>query len=213
MKGTRQRDPARLVWSYWSGPRDDVVFAWCQASWRRHLPNSTIRVLSPVTLGAFVNVTKRWPRFASYPPSLQSDLARLAILARRGGVYMDATVFLFRDLDWVFEGARGAQTPVAFQTSRAGEALPYVQSWFLHAPRARTPLFERWSAELDHVFATSFPALEHHAAYSPSCTSDASVPGVAPPVRRFAIYQVRPSLTKPLRGGRGLRTDSALTLL
>ena len=137
---------ARTIWSYW---HDDVVppvVARCMVNWQRLNPGYTVHMVSGSTLGQHLpDVPAGLHRLAA---PKQSDWIRLALLARHGGIWLDASIFLTRSLDLVQQvhHAHGGHF-VGYHLDRYadGSPFPVVDSWFL-AAAAGSPFIRDWLA-------------------------------------------------------------------
>lgn len=122
----------RVVWMLWLQGWEhapELVRA-CAETWRRQNPGWTVRPLDRATLGDFLP-TDALAHFAGKPlePEAFSDVVRLELLARYGGVWVDATTYCLRPLDtWLPE--RMTAGFFAFARPAADRML---SSWFLAA--------------------------------------------------------------------------------
>jgi len=99
----------RIIWSFWDGPAICEVEKLALSSWRLMNPGWDVRVLNfasamellqtefePLMTKAFIEKLDSWAR--------KTDLIRLMLLQRFGGVWVDATLFCTRPLDsYVFQ--------------------------------------------------------------------------------------------------------------
>lgn len=92
------RQPPKILWSYWSGPESPTVKA-CTRSWSHFCPDYDIHILSER------NIAEYLPSFPKLPPTLLpqhiSDLIRLMLLERYGGIWMDASIVVTHHLGWI----------------------------------------------------------------------------------------------------------------
>jgi hypothetical protein len=71
----------------------------CVETWMRHNPDWDLTVLDAETLCDWADPALCGPRAQSLHPYRLSELARLSLLLRHGGVWADATCFCMRPLD------------------------------------------------------------------------------------------------------------------
>lgn len=79
----------------------------CYGSWQHHNPDWEVRLLDETNVGSYVDLEK--VRASDNEIRLQalSDIVRVELLARHGGVWVDATCFCMGPLDnWLGEHAR-----------------------------------------------------------------------------------------------------------
>lgn len=90
----------KILWSYWSGEKSPCAEA-CKKSWEKHASDFTIKVLNPKT------IREHLPDFPDLPeeiPTQQfSDLVRLMLLERYGGIWIDHSTIITQPLDWVID--------------------------------------------------------------------------------------------------------------
>ncbi len=91
----------RRIWILWTQGPDHMpqVPRTCIDTWAAHNPGWDIEVLSIETLHHWVDPLLCQPETLSQPPYRLSDLVRLNLLDRHGGVWVDATCFCMRPLD------------------------------------------------------------------------------------------------------------------
>jgi hypothetical protein len=99
----------------------------CIESWRACNPGWDVTALSADTLADWVSPILLGPRARNLTPQQLSDLVRLDLLARYGGVWADATCYCIRPLDeWL--PACAASGFFAFARPRRDRLL---SNWFL----------------------------------------------------------------------------------
>lgn len=84
-----------LVWTYWEQGWENapLVCRICAESWELANPELTLHKLSPSDLPALLPHLCRWDRLWELPPVQRSDIVRLALLHKFGGIWVDATLF------------------------------------------------------------------------------------------------------------------------
>lgn len=91
----------RRIWILWTQGRDRMpsVPRACVESWRRHNPDWDVEVLTGETLCEWADPKLCLPRAQAQRPYRLSELARLSLLAKHGGVWADATCYCMKPLD------------------------------------------------------------------------------------------------------------------
>lgn len=142
------RPVRRRVWMLWfqgEAEAPDMVRT-CIASWRRLNPGWQVEVLDGDSLARWIE-----------PPTLpaqarlnhRANVVRLALLARHGGVWADATTLCLRPLDdWIDR----TQACGFFAFARPQPARP-VANWFI-AARPDAPLLAAWR-QWSEIYLTS----------------------------------------------------------
>lgn len=129
-----ERPIPKIIWTYWhAAPPPDFIRA-CLENWRRFAPDHEIRLLDRNTVLVWLSALR--PDFDALPAYRQADWLRVQLLARHGGIWMDASILLARDLDWLHQQqARRAASYVGFYIDRftTRPDQPIVENWLMAA--------------------------------------------------------------------------------
>lgn len=115
----------RDIWTYWEGPILPIVVK-CQASWKKYAPGWQIHFLTPDNIHEYkLDLPSTYKNLT---PQLRSDCLRMDLLCKRGGLWMDASIMLHEDLNWldVFVKKENVQNFTAFYF--AGR----MENWFMY---------------------------------------------------------------------------------
>jgi len=114
----------------------------CIDTWRKHNPDFTINILSPNNLNEYVNVhLKSIPWNDS--PARESDIVRILILEKYGGVWSDATVMVTKPFEFDF-GPKCQFIGYYFNGMTSDYDHPIVESWFFAAVPG-SPFMKNWN--------------------------------------------------------------------
>ncbi len=148
----------KIIWSAWLQGLDNApeMVKVCLESQRAHLPGYDVRVLDIDNYTQWVDlpeeVTDKY-RKGLIPPASFSDLLRLAVLRKYGGVWMDATVYCsgFDNGQLITRWQRIMQSELTlFRYFRKGMLQPVgLSTWFV----AAVPGQKNVSAVLDMLLA------------------------------------------------------------
>ena len=138
----------KVIWSFWDSDQlrdvpDDV--AAIVHSWKLWAPDYQVRLLSPSSAKCYlpeVNLN------AAKELKLRTDIMRLRLLHKYGGVWMDSTVLLTRPLDIGDSGFVAVGIP-EYNTISLHPA-DFVESWFLAADPGDY-LVGMWAETLERV--------------------------------------------------------------
>ncbi|MDG0852816.1 glycosyltransferase family 32 protein [Roseateles puraquae] len=122
----------RIIWTYWqTAPAPEFIQA-CIANWRQFAPNHEVRLLDRSSIESWLPSLRA--DFNSLPAYRQADWLRVQLLARHGGIWMDASMLLSRDLGWLHDTQRrrGADY-VGFYIDRYSTrpTLPIIENWMM----------------------------------------------------------------------------------
>ena len=143
----------RVIWTFWDkGERNLPEFLRiCLESWRHNCPDWQVVELSPSNVLEFLELGVDLPStfFEIDRPSLQSDVARLAVLARYGGIYTDISTLAMSN---VAEQVRKVLDDGASVYSYHNFAWlhDFVSAWFM-ACKPNEEVMIEWSRALNHI--------------------------------------------------------------
>jgi len=113
----------------------------CRATWEARNPGWTVRALSAVDLHRYVPLDVLAPCIGGkhIEPEALSDIFRIALLERHGGVWVDSTLYCLQPLDeWL-----PAVTGSGFFAFARPKPDRMVASWFLAGARGN-PIVQAW---------------------------------------------------------------------
>ncbi|WP_457424998.1 glycosyltransferase family 32 protein [Roseateles sp. P5_E7] len=124
----------KVIWTYWhAAPPPDFIVA-CLENWQRFAPDHEIRLLHRDSALDWLPALRA--DFDTLPAYRQADWLRIQLLARHGGVWMDASMLLARDLNWLHrQRAHRAASYVGFYIDRftTRPEQPMVENWLMAA--------------------------------------------------------------------------------
>ena len=84
----------KVIWTYWNSEKISPFLQKCVKTWRLHHPDFLIILLTPATLGFYIDLAPiRVPW--NDGPTRESDIVRANVLAAHGGVWSDISIMLF----------------------------------------------------------------------------------------------------------------------
>ena len=149
----------KLIWSYWHEETPPPVVEACVDTWRRFCPDYTIHIIHHGNAASFV------PKMKDVPTSLShahfADMLRIYLLREHGGIWMDATIFLRANLDWVHSlqqrsGAELVGYYMVFYEGFEESHPPVLENWFL-ACVANSTFVNAWCDEFERAININDP--------------------------------------------------------
>jgi mannosyltransferase OCH1-like enzyme len=139
----RKSEIPKIIWSFWDGYEQPPIVKACIDSWKRMAPDYEIRILDK-------NSTKDIEKYALANESLQrySDFVRLDRLSNYGGVWIDASVYLTKPLDWIQNGSDFVGYKSTSQ--QVDSSLPVIDSWFF-ACKQESGYVKDWYEEMKKI--------------------------------------------------------------
>ena len=133
----------KILWAYWDGPETELLNI-SEKSWNTFaLPEFKIYKLNRNNLYNWLNKNDLPINFDNLGlVQRQSDIIRLAILNKYGGVYIDFSTILQRNLDkWLSMVTNNKSNFVAFTTDSDNKNV--IENWFL-ATSKNNPIILEW---------------------------------------------------------------------
>lgn len=169
----------KVIWTYWQAAPPSAFIQACIANWGRFAPNHEVRLLDRSSAAQWLPALRA--DFDELPAYRQADWLRVQLLARHGGVWMDASTLLSRDLGWLHDlRARRQAEYVGFYIDRytTRPELPMVENWFMASVpgggfvTALAAAFDRALAEGAEPLLQRLRAEGRHAAVVQGLTED-----------------------------------------
>lgn len=141
----------KVVWSYWDRDPAPAFVQACLANWRQHAADHEIRWLTRDQLDRWIPAERLAAvGLDGLAPYRQADWIRAEVLHRHGGIWIDASTLLTRDLAWLHAARDGHQAEYAgfyleMFTTRPDQ--PMVENWLMAAVPG-----SRFMADLTEAF-------------------------------------------------------------
>ncbi len=127
------RNIPRTLWLYWDGEITSITVRCCIERIRKIHPNFVINILNNESL---YNFLPDFPKIeADIPIANITDLVRLMLLYRYGGIWIDASIVFDKSIDSIFDLDNISEDLIAFYDQTGEDTrVPIIESWFLIAP-------------------------------------------------------------------------------
>lgn len=134
----------KIIWIYWQSATSNMIVDICLQQVQRICSDYTIHILNDDNIRQFMKLPDFSP---DIPLANISDFIRLTLLAKFGGIWMDASIFLTENFDWILEKINGYDA-FLFYTKACTTDLthPISETWFILAP-SRSPFILAWLEE------------------------------------------------------------------
>lgn len=139
----------KIIWTFWNTEELPEIIEKCIESWKVQNKNYEIIILNPKNLdkylgdGATMNLLQ-W-KFNDCHQKF-SDLVRLNILAKYGGVWMDASIVCYQNIDNVIPNEHRCTVYSIPELSQE----PLIESWFIACNRSDM-FVKKWRDEFMRV--------------------------------------------------------------
>lgn len=150
---------SKIIWSYWEGKDNNIVNI-CRGSWYQHASDWEIIILNDKTVTSYgIEFPKTLNQLS---PAAKSDIIRLRLLEKYGGLWMDASVMLHTNLKWLSSHSilNGLNEIYQYKISYQ----PWFESNFIFSPKPHNNSLTRW-ANLLHEILEHWPTCIEHWVY------------------------------------------------
>ena len=161
----RHQIPNR-AWGFWAQGAEDLhpVIGLCLDSWRKNGGFDQIDILDAASVFDFLSRESLPGNFAKLPVQIQSDLVRLGVLDKYGGVWMDASTLVTSEvMPWV-DSRAGHSGLFMFQNPGRGKGGRRFETGFI-AARQGHPFISDWLQQMVRFFKRT-RIHQAHSAYS-----------------------------------------------
>jgi len=137
----------KKIWIYWEGDFPELVNT-CIDNIRHKNLNYEVILLNPENVNQYSNIN--FNEINSATPQQKADLLRLDLIYHYGGIWLDASILVYENLDWIQNLLQETKTEI-FTFYRKKNTLnlnsPIIENWLL-AGQQNNPFFKLWFDEL-----------------------------------------------------------------
>ena len=130
----------KIIWSYWDTEEVPEIVKLSIKSWKKTSPQYKINFMNQKNVEEYVSLPTNWKTLPAYR---QSDIIRLRLLEKYGGVWIDASTILLEDLDKFIS----KDNLTLFITPSSSLENPVFENWFISAP-PNNPVIKLWIEEV-----------------------------------------------------------------
>jgi hypothetical protein len=127
---TSSHEIPRIIWTFWDSEDIPPIIKKCTDTWYEKNPNYEIRILNMNNIHTYLQnyeiySIKNW--IYNDSPQRLSDLVRLHILSKYGGIWLDASIVCYENFDWV----REEKSDCLLYSIPELSIVPLLESWFI----------------------------------------------------------------------------------
>jgi len=163
---TQQQEIPKIIWTYWHEETLPDFIQKCIATWKEHNPSYEINVLNDKNLSKYLpDVSFDNYKFAT-THQRKSDMIRLHMLAKYGGVWSDASIIMYKSLDELLKN-KAEFIAYYLEHFTTNYDYPVIESWFF-ACKPNTKFINAWR----DIFLTinNYETIEDYVAHIKSNT-------------------------------------------
>ena len=141
----------RIIWTFWHSNDLPLLVRLCIKTWKKLCPNYKITVVNLENINSYLSKSEFDYKELVHNDMYQrlSDYVRVNLLAKYGGVWMDATIILNKDLDdWLYDGLRLTTDFIGYYLSgnTTNPNFPVIDNWFF-ACKPTSKFMKLWRDE------------------------------------------------------------------
>lgn len=136
----------KQIWTYWSPSdhaSDNIFVDRCIESWKQWNPEYKVHILSKDNYRDYIDDDISAIRHSHDSEARFSDYLRLLVLAKYGGIWIDASIICQQSLNPVFDFLEDQYECVGFSAPFHSQVL---ESWFI-ACNPGSPFIQKWCKE------------------------------------------------------------------
>ena len=135
----------KIIWTYWSQANVMPEFnKLCIETWRKKNPDFVIHVLNDENILKFISLNELPKYFFEITPlQSRSDVVRLALLKKYGGIWMDSSIICLKSLTWC---SNPILTGYSVTWNSLTNELDVFDSWFI-ACNKNSYIIKKWHDE------------------------------------------------------------------
>lgn len=141
----------KVIWGYWKQGKDQLP-GLCQLavrSWKVHHPDWKIIILDDTNYQQYVSSEDVPSTFFHLKTQHRSDIVRLAVMRRYGGLYLDASYILFKNMDQLWDLAEQngnfyITAPLSLPMNSRQAPMAFPNNAFLLTTQPQNPVLVAW---------------------------------------------------------------------
>ena len=133
----RKNKIPKIIWGYWNTGIQNApqLVQKCIKNWKKYNPKWEIIILDDNNLSKYID-TSIFNNIIVKNSFVQkkSDLIRLLLLQKYGGIWMDSSIFLTQSLDWILKLQKQKNVDIICYYAEfftANHKYPVIENWFI----------------------------------------------------------------------------------
>lgn len=118
----------KTIWTYWNNAELTPVVRKCIDTWKKYNPDYTVIIITPDNLMDYIDFDVKKVRFND-SAARESDIIRLNVLAKYGGVWCDASIMMTRPFDFKTD-SRHEFVGYYIEHYTTKPQWPCIEGWF-----------------------------------------------------------------------------------
>ena len=119
----------KIIWTFWDSDKAPELVIHCFKNMKKYNPDWSLVILSPKNLSKYTDEDILGMKMSN-TPQRTSDLVRMAILEKYGGVWCDASLILNSSLNWIYRYEGYEYIGYYIEKSTTRTEYPVIENWF-----------------------------------------------------------------------------------
>lgn len=134
----------KIIWIYWDSKTPNYLVDYCIFVAKKNCPEYEFIILNNNNIEKYVEL----PKFhEDLEPAHKADYIRLELLSKYGGIWMDASIYLCENFDWIFSKLKQGQSFVFYSDQcTIDNNHPVTENWFIVSQKHNS-FINDWLAE------------------------------------------------------------------
>ena len=157
----------KIIWTYWDSEDRPKLINQILNNNKITLSEWTINILNDNNINLYIDIDKNNNKFTSLGSTHKSDLIRLKLLEKYGGIWIDASIIINskNELEKLVNESMNVKADLtAFTLYDKDESFKYhqyIESWFLIAP-VNSKIIKLWLIEFEKAIDVGFEEYNKH---------------------------------------------------
>ena len=120
----------KIIWTFWDSKTAPELVIHCFKNMKKYNPDWSLVIVSPKNLSRYTDEDILGLKMAN-TPQRTSDLIRMALLEKYGGVWCDASLILNSSLNWIYKYKDYEYIGYYIEESTTRPEYPVIENWFM----------------------------------------------------------------------------------
>ena len=126
-------DIPKIIWMYWDSNSSNEIVELCFKNTKDICSDYEVILMSKNNILDYVDISCLK---SDLKPQIIADYIRLSLLSKYGGIWMDASILLVENLDWIFKKILNDSVFVFYSDEcTIDRKRPIIENWFIVAPK------------------------------------------------------------------------------
>lgn len=120
----------KKIWLYWESKENNELVNFCIYTLQKSCPNYEINVLNKNNVENYLEIPSQ-VNMERLKPAIYADYLRLALLNKYGGIWMDASILIMQNLDWLIDNLEKETFVFYSDDCTINSNNPIIENWFI----------------------------------------------------------------------------------